>query len=266
MSSPATACPTLSAIDAKIAEVLTALQQEDAASVNHAPGITSPTSLGFAQTIDHTLLRPDATETQIDGLCDEARIFRFKSCCVNSSWAKRVTDNLSGSGVLTCVVVGFPLGAMASEAKAFETSIAIKNGAKEIDTVLPVGLLKSSNYPAVFDDLAATVAAAAPYPVKVIIETALLTDAQKVAACYIAAEAGAAFVKTCTGFSGGGAAANDVRLMKKTVEYKGGEVKVKASAAVRDFEKCMEMLQAGADRIGTSSGLQIMEGAKGKGY
>lgn len=155
---------------------------------------------------------------------------------------------------------------MASEAKAFETSTAIKNGAREIDTVLPVGLLKSSNYPAVFDDLAATVVAAAPYPVKVIIETALLTDAQKVAACYIAAEAGAVFVKTCTGFSGGGATANDVRLMRKAVEYKEGKVMVKASAAVRDFRKCLEMLQAGADRIGTSSGVQIMEGAKGKGY
>ncbi|KAF8423210.1 hypothetical protein BGX38DRAFT_555774 [Terfezia claveryi] len=265
MSFLPTACPTLDAIDAKIAEVLTALQQEDAASVNHAPGITSPTSLGFSQTIDHTLLKPDATEAQVDGLCDEAR-FGFKSCCVNSSWAKRVTDNLSGSGVSTCVVVGFPLGAMASEAKAFETSTAIKNGAREIDTVLPVGHLKSLNYPAVFDDLAATIVAAAPYPVKVIIETALLTDAQKVAACYIAAEAGAVFVKTCTGFNGGGANVNDVRLMKKAVEYKGGKVMVKASAAVRDFWKCLEMLQAGADRIGTSSGVQIMEGAKGKGY
>lgn len=116
-----------------------------------------------------------------------------------------------------------------------ETSHAIQNGATEIDTVLPVGLLKSSNYPAVFADISATVAAAAPHPVKVIIETALLTDAEKVAACYIAAEAGAAFVKTCTGFSGGGATKEDVELMRKTVEYKEGWVKVKASAAVRDF-------------------------------
>jgi len=262
MSTPA--CPTAAAVDAKVAEVLAALREAASAGkqTNYFPGLTSPHSSGIAKTIDHTLLKPDATEAQINVLCEEAKRYGFKSCCVSSSWAKRVTENLSDSGILTCCVVGFPLGAMAAEAKAFETSLAVKNGAAEIDTVLPIGLLKSSNYPAVFADLTVIVAAAAPNPIKVIIETALLTDEQKIAACYIAAEAGAGFVKTCTGFSGGGATAEDVRLMKKTVEYKGGAVKVKASAAVRDFEKCREMLQAGADRIGTSSGVQIMEGTR----
>ena len=154
-----------------------------------------------------------------------------------------------------------------SEAVCIETKAAINHGAIEIDTVLPIGLLKSNppQYTTLYCHLTGIIAAAAPHPVKVIIETALLTEEEKVAACYIAAEAGAAFVKTCTGFSGGGATVEDVRLMKKAVEHKGGRVRVKASGGVRTFEKCLEVLRAGADRIGTSSGVGIMEGEKPKG-
>ncbi|KAI5844785.1 hypothetical protein BZA05DRAFT_358527 [Tricharina praecox] len=228
-----------------------------------------PLPANIAQTIDHTLLAPAATTDQIANVCEQAKTHGFYSVCVNSSHAKQV----AASGAKACVVVGFPLGAMSTEGKEFETKTAISHGATEIDTVLAVGLLKSREYVRVYRDIAAVVSTAAPYPVKVIIETALLTDEEKVAACLISAEAGAAFVKTCTGFSGGAATTGDVALMRNAVEgyaWKGhgwdGRIRVKASAGVRTAESAKRMLEAGADRIGTSSGVAIMEGGKGEGY
>ncbi|KAG5722007.1 Deoxyribose-phosphate aldolase, partial [Termitomyces sp. T112] len=168
---------------------------------------------------------------------------------------------LAGSSTIPCCVVGFPLGACTTKSKAFETQVAIEDGAKEIDMVLNIGALKSGNYVLVHDDIATVVSTAAAHPVKVILETVFLTDEEKIAASFIAAEAGAAFVKTCTGYSGGGASVMDVALMKKAVRYK-GNVQVKASAGIKSLNACLEMLEAGADRIGTSSGVAIMKDAE----
>ncbi|TFK37478.1 hypothetical protein BDQ12DRAFT_685377 [Crucibulum laeve] len=250
-------------IQKKISEVFA-----DYSNVN-APlsSITSPEDPSFALTIDHTLLKPDATKAQVDALCDEALKYGFKSCCVNGVYAKQVANRLEGSKSIACCVVGFPLGAGQFQAKAFEAQQAIADGAREIDTVIPIGILKSKDYAHVFADIRATVEATAPHPVKVIIETVFLTDEEKIAASYVAAEAGAAFVKTCTGFSGGAASTHDVSLMAKTVAYRGGSVRVKASGGVRSFEACLEMFKAGAERIGSSSGAAIMENATGSaGY
>jgi deoxyribose-phosphate aldolase len=221
--------------------------------------ITSPDAT-FAATIDHTLLKTDATPGAIDELCAQAIKFKFKSCCVNGMYVKRVAERLEGSSVIPCAVVGFPLGAMKTEAKAYETREAISDGAQEIDMVINVGALKAGLYDEVFNDIYSVVQAAGGRPVKVILETFLLDEKQKIAACFIAVEAGVAFVKTCTGFGGGGATVEDVSLMKRVVSYKNGSVKVKASAGIRTFEKCVEMYKAGADRIGTSSAAVIIEG------
>ncbi|KAG6844827.1 hypothetical protein H0H87_003394 [Tephrocybe sp. NHM501043] len=214
--------------------------------------ITPPSISGhlIALTIDHTLLKPDATSAQIDTLCDEALKYKFKSCCVNGSHVAHVATRLAGSSTVPCCVIGFPLGAGNSKSKAFETRVAIEDGAKEIDMVLNIGALKSGNYALVHDDIATVIAAAASHPVKVILETTFLSNEEKIAASFIAAEAGAAFVKTCTGFLGGAASVADVALMKKTVQYK-GKVQVKASAGIRSLKTCLELLEAGADRIGT---------------
>ncbi|KAL0954212.1 hypothetical protein HGRIS_005340 [Hohenbuehelia grisea] len=221
----------------------------------------------LAQYIDHTLLKPDATPAQIDALCNEALQYGFKSCCVNGANVAQVARRLEGSASIACAVIGFPLGASTSPVKAYETEDAIRDGAREIDMVVNVGALKAGLYPLVFSDIAAVVSAAGKVPVKVILETALLTDAEKVAGSFIAAEAGAAFVKTCTGFGGGGASVSDVSLMRKAVAYK-PEVQVKASAAIRSYEACVAMIRAGATRIGTSSGVTIMakSGADGHAY
>ncbi|KAL1745072.1 hypothetical protein HDZ31DRAFT_82201 [Schizophyllum fasciatum] len=202
-----------------------------------------------AQAIDHTLLAPDATPEMVDGVCEEAREHGFKAVCVHGWHIARVAARLRGSQTVPCAVIGFPHGAGKSSAKAFEAAEAVRDGAAEVDMVLNLGALKAGDFAAVYADVAAVVAAAAPAPVKAILETALLSDAQKVAGAYIAAEAGAAWVKTCTGFAGGGASAADVRLMWKTVRERG--VQVKASGGVRTFEKCKEMFDAGAGRIGT---------------
>ncbi|KAJ7593913.1 hypothetical protein C8J56DRAFT_1001987 [Mycena floridula] len=216
----------------------------------------------FTATIDHTLLKPDATPSQIDELCSEAIKYNFKSCCVNGTNVKQVADRLRGSKTIPCVVIGFPLGASNTRVKAFEAQEAVSDGAEEIDMVINIGALKAKNYCLVYDDIAAVVSASRPAIVKVIIETVFLNDEQKIAGSYLAAEAGVAFVKTCTGFLGGGATAADVALMKRTVSYK-PEVKVKASAGIRSFEKCLEMFKAGADRIGSSSGAAIMANVDG---
>ncbi|KAJ7464338.1 hypothetical protein FB451DRAFT_1340807 [Mycena latifolia] len=244
-------------IKSKVAEVLA--DSSFTMPASDFSSITAPNAT-FALAIDHTLLKPDATPAQIDELCNQAIRYKFKSCCVNGANVEQVSRRLEGSGSITCAVIGFPLGAGSTAAKAFEAQDAVKNGAKEIDMVVNIGALKAGNYSLVHADIRAVVEAA-DAPVKVILETVFLTDEEKIAASFLATEAGAAFVKTCTGFSGGGATAADVLLMRKSIAYKPG-VKVKASAGIRSFDKCLEMFKAGAERIGTSSGAAIMESAE----
>ncbi|AQS05857.1 deoxyribose-phosphate aldolase [Clostridium beijerinckii] len=216
--------------------------------------------MNIAKYIDHTILKPEATVEDVKRLCREAKEYNFASVCVNGCYAKLVSTELAGSEVKTCVVVGFPLGAMTKEAKAFETSQAIENGASEIDMVINVGALKSKDYKFVKEDIEAVVnAAKGKALVKVIIETCLLTDEEKVKACEIAKEAKADFVKTSTGFSTGGATKEDIALMRKNV---GPDLGVKASGGVRDFKAAMEMINAGASRIGSSNSIAIVNESK----
>jgi len=220
--------------------------------------------MNIARAIDHTLLKPDATRENILKLCAEAREFGFFSVCVNSSWVAAAAGALEGSGVVVAAVTGFPLGAMDSKAKAFETRRAVECGAGEIDTVLAVGHLKSGEEAYVLDDLCGVVEAAGSARVKVIFETCLLNEEEKLAACRISCEAGAAFVKTSTGFSTGGATITDVRLMAAAVS---GKCLVKASGGIRDAAVAIAMLEAGASRLGTSNGIAIVKGSPaGQGY
>ncbi|GED72834.1 deoxyribose-phosphate aldolase [Brevibacillus reuszeri] len=215
--------------------------------------------------IDHTLLKPEATQAMIDKLCAEAKEHDFASVCVNPYWVKRSAELLAGTDVKVCTVIGFPLGASTSEVKAAETSDAIRNGATEVDMVLNVGALKSGDLETVKADVAAVKKAAGDVLLKVILETGLLTDEEKETACKLCVEAGADYVKTSTGFGPGGATVEDIALMRKTV---GADVGVKASGGVRDGEAALAMIEAGASRIGTSSGVSIVTGAKpaGSGY
>ena len=210
--------------------------------------------MNLAKYIDHTNLNPAATAKDIERLCAEAREYGFASVCVNSSRAALASSLLKDSGVAVCCVVGFPLGAMSSEAKAFEASQVAACGASEIDMVINVGLLKDGNIKAVEDDIRTVVEAVPGAAVKVIIETCLLTDDEKIAACRAAEAAGAKFVKTSTGFSTGGATAEDVRLMRNSVS---AAVKVKASGGIRDAETARRMIEAGAERLGTSRSVAI---------
>lgn len=220
--------------------------------------------MNIAEAIDHTLLKPDATRANILNLCAEAREFGFFSVCVNSSWVTVAVEALKGSEVLVAAVTGFPLGAMDSKAKAFETRRAVECGAGEIDTVLAVGRLKSGENEEVLSDLRGVVEAAGAAKVKVIFETCLLTDEEKLTACRISCEAGAAFVKTSTGFSSGGATIGDVKLMAAAVQ---GKCQVKASGGIRNAEAALAMLEAGASRLGTSNGIAIVQGTSaGQGY
>ncbi len=207
--------------------------------------------------IDHTLLKPESTKTQILEVCKEARENDFASVCVNPTWVKTVSEALEGSDVMTCTVIGFPLGANTSAVKAFETKDAIANGADEIDMVINVAALIEGNTELVYEDIKAVVDAAAGTTVKVIIETSLLNDEQKTTACELILKAGAHFVKTSTGFNGGGATKADIELFKSVVK---DECKIKASGGVRTYEDAMTMINAGADRIGTSGGVSIIKG------
>lgn len=207
--------------------------------------------------IDHTLLKPDAQQDQIEKLIEEARSYDFASVCVNPTWVNFAAEGLRDSSVKVCTVIGFPLGATTPFVKAFETKNAIQNGADEIDMVINIGALKSKNLALVEDDIQAVVEASGDKVVKVIIETCLLTDDEKIAACQIAKSAGADFVKTSTGFSTGGATVADVALMRQTV---GPDIGVKASGGARSYEDALAFIEAGATRIGTSSGVAIMEG------
>ncbi|MBI9099026.1 MAG: deoxyribose-phosphate aldolase, partial [Spirochaetaceae bacterium] len=226
-------------------------------------GVSARTTTGsnaeaVARTIDHTQLKPDATMAQFDQLCEEAKQYKFKSVCVNSSRVEYVAKKLQGTDVLICAVVGFPLGAMTSKAKAFETREAISAGADEIDMVINIGALKSGDYKAVEEDIRSVRRATrATTVLKVIIETSMLTQDEKVIACELAEKAGADYVKTSTGFGGGGATVEDVSLMRRVVS---SHVLVKASGGIRDFKTAQAMLEAGASRLGIGSSIAVMTG------
>ncbi len=213
--------------------------------------------MDIAKMIDHTALKPETTKEAILKLTSEAKEYQFASVCVNPTWVKLASEALLGTGVDVCTVIGFPLGANTKEVKAFETKDAIQNGATEVDMVINIGELKDGNDAAVLADIKAVVDAADGTLVKVIIETCLLADDEKVRACELAVEAGADFVKTSTGFSTGGATADDIALMRKTV---GPNIGVKASGGIRTKEDVLAMIEAGATRIGASAGVQIVSG------
>ncbi|QXE00471.1 deoxyribose-phosphate aldolase [Terribacillus sp. DMT04] len=214
----------------------------------------------IAAYIDHTLLKPDATKEQIDVIVEEAAAHKFASVCVNPYWVSYCADKLQGTDVKVCTVIGFPLGASTSAVKALETKDAIEKGAGEIDMVINIGALKSGDLVTVESDIRAVTEAANGVLTKVIIETALLTEEEKVTACELAVKAGADYVKTSTGFSGGGATVADIALMRKTV---GPDIGVKASGGVRDREATLAMIETGATRIGASAGVQIIAGGAG---
>jgi deoxyribose-phosphate aldolase len=211
------------------------------------------------------LLKPNATQEEVAKLCEEARAFCFASVCVNPSYVTFAAQLLRGSGVKVCTVVGFPLGSTTPTVKAIEARDAIANGADEIDMVINVGALKSGNDAVVFDDIKAVRDATRGRVLKVILETSLLNKEEKVRACAMSKKAGADFVKTSTGFAGGGATAEDVRLMRETV---GPNMGVKASGGIRDAKAAAEMIAAGATRLGTSASVAIVTdgAAEGKGY
>ena len=218
-----------------------------------------PEDKSLARMIDHTLLKPDATADQIAQLCFEARKYHFASVCVNPTNVKLCSDLLKGTDVKVCTVIGFPLGATSTEVKAFETQNAIDNGATEIDMVINIGALKAGDNDLVARDIREVVKVAhnSGAIVKVIIETALLTDEEKVIASLLAKEAGADFVKTSTGFSSGGATVHDVALMRKAV---GPDLGVKAAGGIHSQEEAKQMIAAGATRLGASAGVKIIQG------
>ncbi|MFC0474387.1 deoxyribose-phosphate aldolase [Robertmurraya beringensis] len=212
----------------------------------------------IAKMIDHTLLKAEATKDQIEQLCAEAKEYQFASVCVNPTWVAYASELLKGTGVDVCTVIGFPLGANTPETKAFETTNAIENGATEVDMVINIGALKNGDDSLVEKDIQAVVNAAKGKALtKVIIETSLLTEEEKARACKLAVSAGTDFVKTSTGFSTGGATVDDIALMRKTV---GPTIGVKASGGVRSAEDAKNMIDAGATRIGASSGIAIVKG------
>lgn len=209
------------------------------------------------QYIDHTLLKADSTQSQIDTILAEAKKYNFASVCLNPTWVSYAADALKDSDVKVCTVIGFPLGANTSAVKAFETKNAVENGADEVDMVINIGRAKDGDFAYVEEDIKAVVEASGDKLVKVIIEACLLTDDEKVKACLAAKAAGADFVKTSTGFSTGGATAEDVRLMRQTV---GPDMGVKAAGGARSLADAQAFIEAGASRIGTSAGIAIIEG------
>lgn len=213
--------------------------------------------MDLAKYIDHTLLKPQAAEADIKHLCNEARQYGFFSVCVNPYWVPFCKKQLEGSGVKVCTVIGFPLGANTTETKVFEAKDALHNGADELDMVVNLGALKSGDWDTVAADIRAVRGAGQNFTLKVIIETSVLTQEEKVKVCQIADQAGADFVKTSTGFTGGGATAEDVKLMKNSVSAR---TQVKASGGVRTREDFDAMVAAGATRIGASAGVKIIEG------
>lgn len=210
----------------------------------------------LARMIDYTLLDPSATRDQVERLCEEAKSYDVYAVCVNPTWVSLAVSTLRGTEVKVCSTVGFPLGASLTAVKAFEAETAVGLGAAEVDMVMNIGALKSQDLAFVREDIEQVVKACKKAPVKVIIETGFLNDQEKVQACKLAQEAGAAFVKTSTGFGSGGATVTDVMLMRKTV---GNRLGVKAAGGIRTFRDCVAMIEAGANRIGTSSAIQILK-------
>lgn len=248
---------------------LSALKATEPRAPSATSGIRSgdvPVSLGrvdVAKLIDHTMLKPEAAAAAFDKLCQEALQYGFFSVCVNSCRVAYVARKLQGTGIKVCSVVGFPLGAMTSRSKAFETREAIGDGASEIDMVINIGLLKSGDYRGVEEDIRAVRRATrANTTLKVILETALLSQDEKVLACELAKKAGADFVKTCTGFSGGGASVEDITLMRRIV---GRDLGVKASGGVRTYKAALALIGAGANRIGSASSVAIVTDQEGQG-
>jgi len=215
--------------------------------------------MNIASYIDHTILAADATQEKIEKLCQEAKEWHFASVCVNTCWTKLCAQLLKDSGVNVCVVVGFPLGAMSTEAKAFEAKKAVEDGATEVDMVINIGWLKDHKDSLVEEDIRQVKKACGDKHLKVIIEACLLTEEEKVRACKLSVAAGADFVKTSTGFSKSGATVEDVALMRMTV---GNACKVKAAGGIRDFKTAKAMIEAGADRLGCSAGIAIVQGAE----
>ena len=213
----------------------------------------------IASYIDHTVLAADATEEKIQKLCNEAKEWKFASVCVNTCWTKYCAKLLKGTGVNVCTVVGFPLGAMCTKAKAFEAKCAVEEGATEVDMVINIGLLKDHKDDLVEEDIREVKKACGDKVLKVIIEACLLTDEEKQRACRLSVKAGADFVKTSTGFSKWGAKVEDVALMRKTV---GSKVGVKAAGGIRTYEDAVKMIEAGANRLGCSAGIAIVQGEK----
>jgi deoxyribose-phosphate aldolase len=212
----------------------------------------------LAKLIDHTLLKPEATRDEVVKLCEEARKHRFASVCVNTTWVPLCKAMLAGTDVMVCCVVGFPLGAMSPTAKAYEAREAVRQGAREVDMVINIGALKSKDYETVFEDICRVVKSSAPAGVKVILETSALNTEEKIIGCTLSKLAGAAFVKTSTGFGKGGATVEDIQLMRSIV---GTELGVKASGGVRTVEDAIKMAQAGANRIGASASVAIVTGS-----
>ena len=213
--------------------------------------------MNIASYIDHTVLAADAAKSSIEKICLEAKEHHFASVCINSCWVPMAAEILKDTGVNVCTVVGFPLGAMSTKAKAYEAKVAVEEGATEVDMVINIGALKSGMYREVEDDIRACKEACGDKVLKVIIETCLLTESEKVMACELSEKAGADFVKTSTGFSKAGATVEDVALMRRTVSDK---VKVKAAGGIRNFETAKAMIDAGADRLGCSAGIAIVKG------
>lgn len=220
------------------------------------------TTIELNRLIDHTLLKPEATRTSIERLCQEARDWKFWSVCVNPCWVSLCSELLKQTESRVCTVIGFPLGANLSSTKAFEAEWALNNGAQEIDMVINIGFVKSGTWKAVNEDIAAVVKAAQGHVVKVILETSLLSEEEKIKACHASLSSGAHFVKTSTGFNGGGATLEDIQLMKREVK---DQMKIKASGGIRDLMTMQSMISAGADRIGTSSATQFLAGLKAQG-
>ena len=237
------------------------MSNEATPAVQPAAGV-QPVPGSIASFIDHTLLKPEASESDILKVCTEAAEYHFKSVCVNPLWVKTVKNALKGTGVLTCSVVAFPLGATPTDVKTFEARGAVLDGADEVDMVINIAAARAGDKGALIEDITSVAEAvhASGAILKVIIETALLDDAQKVLACEAAMEAGADFVKTSTGFNGGGATTEDIALMRRTV---GPDLGVKASGGVRSLADAQAMIAAGATRIGASSGIAIVKGEQG---
>ncbi len=242
-----------------------ASEQAGATRVGAMPGVGA-VAADLAKLIDHTLLKPEATRDEVVKLCEEAKKHRFASVCVNTTWVPLCKALLSGTDVMVCAVVGFPLGAMSPTSKAYEAREAFRQGAREIDMVINIGALKSRDYETVFEDICRVVKSSAPAGVKVILETSALDTEQKIIGCTLSKLAGAAFVKTSTGFGKGGATVEDIEMMRRIV---GNELGVKASGGVRTAEDAIRMAQAGANRLGASASVAIVTGTadgKAKGY